>query len=413
MKIKNLLQLSLLFTLYACQSSQNLIEGQRKPLFENNFHSKTDTTTKIILEKPIINNSWNTNNYTSNNNSGHLAGKKYYKKLLSTNIGYNNNKTNLILYKPVANENKVFAIDGNLKITAIDLKTGKINWINTDLKDSNSYLSFGSLLLNNNYLYAINNTGKLIKIEEKTGKTIYTTNLNTNIKSSLQNCNNYLLTSNDNNELFIIDKNTGSQITSYKTIEENSSFIKGSSSTCNKYLLIHHFSGGDLHALDLTTLKPIWSKSITHSNNINDTVASPIIYKNYLLSKNYNSLQLSDLKTGNNIWKILEGGTTTPIISNEIIFNINNKKTVNAINLKTGKIIWNTPILNKDGILFDPLLINNQLFIPASNGEITILDPYSGNIKNKLKIKNKLDVSPIIVNGKLITISNANLIVLN
>ena len=46
----------------------------------------------------------------------------------------------------------------------------------------------------------------------------------------------------------------------------------------------------------------------------------------------------------------------------DIHININNKKTVNAINLKTGKIIWNTPILNKDGILFDPLLINNQLF---------------------------------------------------
>lgn len=403
--------------LISCENTPEALTGEKVSIF-NQTKINELSQKNILLEKPYLNKSWNSTGGNNKNNMGHIAGRKSFKKLYSKDIGIVNS-LNQILYKPVANETTIFTIDGKLKVMATDINTGKTIWANERLSNP-ELIKYGSLALSNNDLYAITNTSQLVKLNALTGEIIYSKYFNTNLKSGLQICDNKLYFINDNNELYIINAETGEKVYSHKTMEETSSFIKGSTPLCFDDKVIATFSNGEVHMIMSDTATPIWLESAykinsSNINNISDIVANPIANEKIAIIKSYNNIiKALTIDEGLKLWENENGGTTTPVLSNETMFDINNNKTAIATDITTGKTIWETKLETsiKD-ILFDPLLINNQLIIPVSNGNIIKLNPYNGKFIETEELTSKIDISPIVINDKLIILSNGDLEVFN
>lgn len=414
-KSGKILTFLLLPLLFACENAPSPLSGEKISIFNSEITDE-NIEKRIVLEKPYVNKQWSSTGGNNENNVGHLAGKKQFKKLFSKSIGTVDD-TNQILYRPVANKTTIFTIDGKLKITATNINTGKTIWEMERIKN-NDLIKFGALALDDNYLYAITNSAQLLKLNTKTGEIAYSKYFNTPLKSGLQICGNKLFFINDSNELYIIDKQTGNKLYTHKSMEEASSFIKGSTPLCMDDKLVATFSNGEIHMLMSDTTTPIWLDSVykistSNLNNISDIVANPIATKGLVIVKGYNDITKAlTLRDGKQIWENSNGGITTPIISNETMFDINNNRVVSATDTKTGKQIWETR-LNTYDMIFDPLLINNQLLIPVANGDIIKINPYTGRIIETINLTSKIDVSPIAVEDKLIILSNATLRVFN
>lgn len=414
-KSGKILTFLLLPLLFACENAPTPLSGEKISIFNSEITDE-NIEKRIVLEKPYINKQWSSTGGNNENNVGHLAGKKQFKKLFSKSIGTVDD-TNQILYRPVANKTTIFTIDGKLKITATNINTGKTIWEMERIKN-NDLIKFGTLALDDNYLYAITNSAQLLKLNAKTGEIAYSKYFNTPLKSGLQICGNKLFFINDSNELYIIDKQTGNKLYTHKSMEEASSFIKGSTPLCMDDKLVATFSNGEIHMLMSDTTTPIWLDSVykistSNLNNISDIVANPIATKGLVIVKGYNDITKAlTLRDGKQIWENSNGGITTPVISNETMFDINNNRVVSATDTKTGKQIWETR-LNTYDMIFDPLLINNQLLIPVANGDIIKINPYTGRIIETINLTSKIDVSPIAVEDKLIILSNATLRVFN
>ena len=399
-----------------CESAPKPLVGEKVSIF-NKVNKEQIENKKIILEKPYLNKEWTSNGGNSENNIGHIAGHKTFHKLYSNDIGTVSSKKQ-ILYTPVANEKLIFTISGNLRLTATNINSGKTEWFQ---KFSNKDLiTFGALALNGNDLYLITNNSQLIKLNATTGEIIYSKYFNTNLKSGLTFCDNKLFFTNDNNEVFAINPENGEKLYIHKTIEERSSFIKGSTPTCKNDKLITAFSNGEVHMIMTETSTPIWLDSVyrinpSNINNISDIIANPVVKDNIVIVKSYNDITKAfDINEGKTLWITSNGGKTTPTVSNDIMFDINNNKVAFASNISNGNKIWETKLsTDQNDILFNPLLVNNQLLIPVSNGSIIKLNPYNGTIIETEKLTSQIDVSPIIIDDKLIIISNGNLTVFN
>ncbi len=399
-----------------CESNPKPLVGNKISIFNKEQTEKKENK-KIILEKPYINKLWSSNGGNNQNNMGHIAGHKSFKKLFSNDIGTVSSKKQ-ILYTPVANEKMVFTISGNLRLTATDITTGKTIWYQKF--SNNDLIKFGALNLNGNDLYLITNNAQLVKLNATTGEIIYSKYFNTNLKSGLTLCDNKLFFTNDNNELFAIDSETGNKAYVHKTMEEGSSFIRGSTSACQNDKLITTFSNGEVHMIMTETSTPIWLDSAyrintSNINNISDIIANPVVNENIVITKSYNDITKAfNIDDGKPLWATKNGGKTTPIISNDTMFDIDNNKIVFASNALTGSKIWETKIdITKGDIFFDPLLINNQLIIPVSNGNLIKINPYNGNIIKTESLTSQIDVAPIVIEDKLIIISNGTLEVFN
>ncbi len=399
-----------------CESAPKPLVGEKISIFNKIKQDKIENK-EIILEKPYINTNWTSNGGNNENNTGHLAGHKTFHKLYSNDIGTVSSKKQ-ILYTPVANEKMIFTISGNLRLTATNINTGKTVWFQKF--SNNDLIKFGALALNDNDLYLITNNGQLLKLDATTGEIIYSKYFNTNLKSGLKFCDNKLFFTNDNNEVFAINPDNGEKLYIHKTMEENSSFIKGSTSACQNDKLITAFSNGEVHMIMTETSTPIWLDSVyrinpSNINTISDIIANPVIKGDITVVKSYNDITKAfSISEGKTLWITSNGGKTTPVISNDVMFDINNNKIAFASNIQTGNKIWETKLeTNQNDILFDPLLINNQLIVPVSNGNIIKINPYNGQIIETEDLTSKIDVSPIVIDDKLIIISNGNLTVFN
>lgn len=403
--------------IFSCQNTNVPLKGDRVSIFETSQKLSKDNQTQIILNRPYINHSWVSNSGNSKNTMGHIAGKKDFFKFAVNDIGVKTS-SDQILYTPVAYNDVVFTIDGKSKIMATSLKNGKTLWENKRLTN-NDYLRYGALALDDNRLYAITNNAQLVAINPSNGDIIYSKYFNTTLKSGLQICDGKLYFSNDLGELFVINAENGEKITSHKTIEETTSFVKGANPMCINNNLIAVFSNGEVHMLMRDNYTPIWLESLgkfdsKSLNNISDIVANPVSDGEIVIIKSYNNLMKAfNIESGTLEWEIPIGGISTPTLSNNILFDVDSNNIVNAINIKNGNIIWSKKldIEDKNVLAFDPILINNQLIVTLSDGQIIKINPYNGKIIQTQKLTSVIDTSPIIIEDKFIILSNADLII--
>ncbi len=409
--------LSLCFLFAGCDTKKVPLKGDRFSVFDDNTKSIKFDKTQIILEKPYINEMWASNSGNSKNNMGHIAGKKNFYKAFVNDIGVKTSSSQ-ILYTPVAKDDVVFTIDGKLKIKATSLKDGKTLWENQRLI-SKDYLRYGALALDNERLYAITSNGQLVAINPSNGEIIYSKYFNTSLKSGLQICDDKLYFTNDMGEFFVINAKDGEKLYTHKTMEEINSFVKGSNPMCINNNLVIGFSNGEVHMLMRDNNTPIWLESLgkfdsKNLNNMTDIVANPISDGKVVILKSYNNVMKAfDLVNGTMLWELPIGGITTPIISNNVLFDIDNNNIVNAINIENGNLLWTRKIdINEKNVIsFDPILINNQLIITLSNGEIIKINPYTGKIIKREKLTSVIDTSPIVIKDMFIILSNADLII--
>ena len=414
---KSVFQLGFCFflasVLAGCESAPPLLEGEKVSIF-NIVEEDEAIDKKILLERPVLNTKWVSDGGNGLNNVGHVAGRKNWEKLFSVDIG-GVNEVKQILYTPVSDGKNVYTVDGNLKVVAVNLNTGKKLW-ETERFENKSDVKFGALTLGNDGtdLYLITNSGQLVNIDTSNGEIKYSKYFNTGVKSGLSFCSGKLVFVNDMNEMYIIDAVSGEKLYAHKSIEENSAFVKGATPMCDGEHLVVPFSNGEVHMLMVDTVTPIWMGNLyrvstSKLNNISDIIANPVSNGDVVIVKDYNDITKAfNLDDGEERWSKYIGGVVAPVISNDVVFDVDNDKIVRALDLNTGKVIWSTRVdISKYDVVFNPILMNNQLLLPISNGEIVKINPYDGKIILRDELVGKIDVDPIVVGDKLIILSNA------
>lgn len=399
--------------LCGCESASVVLEGEKVSIFDV-MEDNEVIDKKIILERPVINTRWGNDGGDGLNNVGHVAGRKSWEKLFSVDVG-SVSDTGKILYTSVSDGERVFTVDGKLRVVAVSLKTGKKLW-KTEKFDNVDVVKFGALALSDDGkdLFLITNAGQLVDIDASNGDVKYSKYFNTEIKSGLSFCSGKIIFMNDMNEMYVIDASSGEKLYVHKSIEENSEFVKGAVPMCDGARLVVPFSNGEVHMLMIETGTPIWMGSLYHIatsklNNISDIIANPVSDGKIVVVKDYNDLMKAfDLDSGEEKWVRHNGGIVAPVISNDVLFDIDNNKVVRAIDLDTGKVIWSVRInIGRGDVVFSPILMNNQLLVPVSNGDIVKINPYDGKIIAIDNLVGEIDVEPIVIKDKLIILSNA------
>lgn len=149
---------------------------------------------------------------------------------------------------------------------------------------------------------------------------------------------------------------------------------------------------GNIHCLDLKTLKILWKKNYTVPFRSNLKINN-----NNLFLMNSNSKIFSiNTKSGDLNWsfetaskKFKDNSSYQIAISNEKLFFTNDSGEIYCIDLKTGNILWsvvfttdnfeNKPILLK----FSPITLdqNGSLFVSSNYGKTYMIDAKSGLVK--------------------------------
>ena len=116
-----------------------------------------------------------------------------------------------------------------------------------------------------------------------------------------------------------------------------------------------------------------------------------------------------ELVTGQRIWELNLAGISTPAVAGDWIFTLDDNAQILAIQRNTGKVRWLTDLKRyrnakkKKGPVFwvGPVLAGNRLWVANSLGEVSTVDPMSGQVTPFTEVKDAVSLAPVVANQTL------------
>jgi outer membrane protein assembly factor BamB len=239
--------------------------------------------------------------------------------------------TNTFTSATVTNGN-VYVFSDNKKLNAFNATTGAKLWADS-LGKYNSTYSYSSPAVSNGIVYAGSTSGKFFALDALNGTGLWSEKL-------------------------------GASISDSPTISKGIVYIAASSQK----------GQGELYALNAFSGQQIWSTSIDTSLSI----SSPVVANGLVYISNYNGTVMAfNAQTGERLWfnNVESSSFASPIVADGEVFILDGPGII-ALNAKTGKELWSFFIYNVTA--FVPSIANGIVYIGSYN--MNALDEKTGKL---------------------------------
>ena len=430
---KVLLSVLILLILNNCSTSKKAgfwnKDDKNQQQIENN---KTILTKQIRLEEEfnsnlyvkISNGKLNQNSLNDQNDTGELT----YEGVLEKIGKYNFSKFNdfdFISPSPLFYNNNLVFYDNKGEITLYDenQKTlWKNNFYNKSEKKIRPRLNFA---LKNNILIVTDDVAKYYAINIDTGELLW---IKTNIvpfNSNIKIKNDVFYVVDYKNILRSISIKDGSEIWNLKTEESLTKSNTQISIALDDKNIYFNNSIGDITAVDIKSGQLVWQLP-TQNNNISQNAfqlsnSELVINENTIFfSNNKNEFYSIDSATGLINWKTEISSDLKPVVIGKLIITISEKGYLYIIDKKSGNIIRINDLYknykDKKRNQIKPtgfFVALNKIYLTNSDGKLIIVNSNEGNILNVVKVSGGKILQPFINENNLFLISNGSIIKFN
>lgn len=326
-------------------------------------------------------------------------------------------------------DGKIFTIDLKGSVLALDVNNpSKKIWKFTieAPKDDADFANAG-ILYYEGKVYLTSGYNLVIALNADNGTLLWRRTISSIARSAPDASGDKIFVNTADNKVFALNANDGAIEWVHEGVSEDMSIFGSSSPLAAGDRVFAPYSSGELYTLRTTDGSQIWAADLTRSGNSSflmvDIDAAPVVDGNVVYSiSNDGVLSAIDMATGQDIWEKEVSGSKTPWIAGDFIYLINDQNELVSIEKYTGGIKWvsnlpsyKKPKNKKSPINWNgPVMGNGRLIVVGSNGELYAISPQNGDIIEKTKIPEYVNMPPVIANGAIYLISDtAKLIVVN
>ncbi len=409
-----------LLLLVGCTADKQKLEGKRESFIAIQEAIKPDPNLKdhkvtISSPKPISN--WS----QVGGKADHVMpviqvgnGEKL-KLLWKKSIGVGGSDYHRLITHPIIHDDIIYTIDAKTHLRAWKVSDGQLLW-EKDLSPTEyeSSTHGGGLAADNDNLYVTSPYGEVYCFEAKSGKKLWEKSLQAPLRAAPTVYNNRLLVLTVNNEVISLNTKNGEEIWEYAGIIESNSLLGGSSPAVNDMAAVVALTSGEVFGFSPESGSLLWANTLMPSLRV-DTVsgiahirARPVINGNTtFVASHGGKLAAYDLITGNQKWLLDVGALRTPAFNNGFLFIVTTNDELLCVLGKTGQVKWavNLPRqkegTNKPVTWAGPILINQDLLLVGTNGNMITVDPQNGEIKQTYILGSAVQLSPIAADNTL------------
>lgn len=161
---------------------------------------------------------------------------------------------------------------------------------------------------------------------------------------------------------------------------------------------------GEIVAMNTATGDSVYRKKIGDTFQGGSSISGDYLY----IGSDDGALYCIEHKSGTLKWEYKTESriVMTPALDNENVYAGNLSGDFFALNKNSGKVIWN----KKLGTLFNtaPLVASNYLLIPDLFKKLYFTDKETGEIKKSMEYDNRIKLTPVIFNKKIVIIGYDN-----
>ena len=370
---------------------------------------------KVSLPKPVINNTWSQLTNNEAHKVLHPSVDKKIKLFWKISIGKGQNKKKPISSLPVIDQKKIYTLDTELTVLAINKNNGKKEWKKKLKKKTSDKVGIisGGLAVNKDLLAVTTGSGYIFALNKNNGKIIWSNQITAPIRAAPIISGNFFLILAKDNRLYAYNLTNGELEWTHEGLEETSTFMGSSSPVVSKGIVVVTYSSGEIYAINLSKGIVIWNDNLSSLvqkkslENISDIVGNPVIQNDtvYVISHNGKMVSMN-LNNGKRLWESNIGGIQTPWVVSKFIYVLSKDNELICLTSDEGKIVWVSKL--KDYINFEkkgklitwtgPLLTGHMLIVSGSHGIIASISPYTGKFLGAINIKSSVENQAIVAN---------------
>jgi outer membrane protein assembly factor BamB len=423
---------ALILALSAC-SDEEILEGQRFDL-RTPIAALNDPEAAPKAEEPVkvpafkapaarAQTAWTHRNGNAQHQLNHVAFSAAPQLAWVAQVGQGNNRRGRITAQPVAENGRVFALDGATTVTALDA-SGAPLWSRdlTPLSDNAGEASGGAMTLGEGRVFVTTGFGELHALNQKTGATVWKQKLESAAAGAPTYANGLVYVSARDGQGWAISAKDGRVRWTLPAVPSTTVLIGGPAPAVTKRSVVFPFASGELVATLPQGGIRLWASTVSGERigrayaRIADISADPVIDGGTIYSGNPSGrFAAIDLASGERKWTLAEGATGPAWVAGGSVFFLTDEARLIRASAKDGALYWATPLELYDTdnprrrkavyAHYGPVLAGGQLWVASSNGQLRAFDPSSGAVTGMLDLPGGAASAPIVVNGTLYVVN--------
>jgi outer membrane protein assembly factor BamB len=359
-------------------------------------------------------------------------------------VGAGSSRTRQVMAPVVADNGRIFVMDGEATVSALDAGSGAEAW-KTDIKPPEDqrrtgFLGMGGrsdgggfgggVAVGGGKVFVASGYRTVSALDQSTGAVLWTTPVDVPIHGAPTVSGSRVFVVDVENQIMAFDTTTGRQDWSYRGIPEPARILRASSPAVTGDTVIAPFSSGEVVALRASTGQAVWQQVLSRASRtsalseIRDIAGRPVVSRGTVYAVSHSGvLSALDIRSGQPKWTPLPiAGVNAPLPVGDVIFVVSKDGELTVINRDSGQIYW-TRDLNEGRVrqeggfmgFFDrtvrpewsgPLLASNRLVLVNSDGELVAFDPKTGAQTATINLGGPAYIAPAAYNGALYVLTD-------
>ena len=401
------------------------IPGERIPVLPQNEGITADAriaTVSVQLPPETDNRDWP---QPSGYAGGYIANPaaKGFDVAWRTSIGSGNSRDGRISAAPIVASGRVYAIDADERLSAVDADTGKSIW-RVDLTpddDRSGGGSGGGAAYFEGRLYVATGYAQVICLDPENGKEIWRTTLTGPFRSGPAVEEGRVFAVSSDNQIHALDAATGRKLWTHSGLAESAGIYGGAAPVVAGNVVIAGLSSGELFALRVDNGRVLWSDSlagIQKSDAVSalpDVRGFPVVDHGQVIAAGHASRLVDiDLRSGARIWEQDLGSFNSPWVAGDFLYMITDDDQMLCVSRRDGRIRWVQQLHHYDdekkktGVITwsGPIVAGGRLFAANTAGEAIVASPESGEILSNIKLPGSVSVLPVVASGTVYVLTD-------
>ena len=404
---------------------KNRLPGERIPVLAFEQQLETDPTIadlKVTLPAPFANTDWAQPGGSPAKAMHHLALPQTLSKAWTASVGKGTSRTAYLLAAPIVADGKLFTIDTEATVQALDAETGRKLWSVTLPKKESKRLAFGGgVAFDNGKLLVTSGYGIVAALDASSGEKLWQVDLQSPFRGAPTFVGGRAYVVTFDNQLFALNAENGEVQWDATGIVENASILGTGAPAVSADTLVVGYSSGELTALRVENGRVTWQELLTRTGRTTaigallDIDASPVIDRGRVFAIGNGGRMVSlELTTGQRIWEINLGGVETPWVAGDFVYAVTNEGELVALTRGEGRVRWLTQLQrykdveDQKGLVnwSGPVLAGDRLILTSSNGYVATVSPYTGDLISVEKLSDGTYLPPVVANNRLYIMTN-------
>jgi outer membrane protein assembly factor BamB len=384
----------------------------------------------ITLPASVTLTDWSQPGGTADNSPPNASGVASLSRAWRADLGQGSNNRSQVAAPPVIADGRLYFLDADHRVHAIDASTGDRVWTETvrPRGTRDRVARGGGVAVAGGRVFVTTGFGFVVALDANSGDEVWRATAGAPFHSAPTYSGGRVYAVTNDSELISIDAGTGEVGWTYQAIAEPARILSAPSVAVDGETVVAPFASGEVVALLGANGRRLWSDSLSRTGRltslsaINDIAGRPVIDNGVVYAASHSGILAAiDQRTGTRIWAKPFASTQTPWISGDVLFAVNVDGELAAFERTTGNVFWVAQLRryedegDRNGRVAwtGPIMVGGRLVLANSLGDVVAVAPDTGQTVATADVDDPVFIPPVTANGDIYIVTDeARLVVL-